>query len=545
MMLSYSTINQLSVFLIIVSGLYLAFWVYLANRKEKASQAFFVFTIFLVAWTSFPFFFNLPNISSELATLLVRLAYGTTALFLIPFYYFVVYFPSQHNRHFLLDKIVFMAGILLFLISALTNLLVKGIEIKNWGVSPIFGPGKVLYFILMLSIALSIVVMLLKKYFVLPKNDRVKIQYVLIGISIFIFLNAIFNVLLPLWLDNLRYYPLGNYSAIILIILTAYAIVKKQLFDIKVVLTELLVGLIAILLLVNFAISNSLLEYIWKGFLLIAFMVAGVLLVLSIRKEIKQREKLDKLATELSVVNIRLEGAYDKLQKLDKAKSEFLSIASHQLRAPLTAVKGYVSMMQEGDYGKVPTKMTKPLNNVYDSNERLVNLVNSLLDISRIEAGKIKYEEGEFSMADLLNDIVNEFKMRAETKGLYLNLEIPKPKPANIKGDSAKLRQVVSNLIDNAIKYTEKGGLKVSLQTEPAKTRIVVEDTGEGIEKEDLPKLFQTFSRASAGTKLWTEGTGLGLYVARKFIEMHKGKIRAESPGRGKGSKFVIELPVK
>ena len=195
--------------------------------------------------------------------------------------------------------------------------------------------------------------------------------------------------------------------------------------------------------------------------------------------------------------------------------------------------------------------MEKPLTNVYNSNERLIALVNSLLDISRIEAGKIKYEESEFSLADLLNDITQEFQQRAHDRGLDLNFEMPKPKPANMKGDSGKLRQVVSNLVDNAIKYTPNGGIEVKLDLqdpddkENKKIVITVQDTGEGIEPEDLPKLFHSFSRAQAGTKLWTEGTGLGLYVAKKFIEMHKGRIYAQSDGHGKGSRFIIELPVR
>jgi signal transduction histidine kinase len=240
-----------------------------------------------------------------------------------------------------------------------------------------------------------------------------------------------------------------------------------------------------------------------------------------------------------------LELAYVELKKLDDAKSEFIAIASHQLRSPLTAVKGYVSMILEKSYGEVPGEMSQPLKNVYASNERLINLVNDILNISKIEAGKMEMELENTSLEELILDIMNELKVKADVRKLYLKYEKPKTSIPDVMVDKIKMRQVIMNLIDNSIKYTEKGGTTIKLQIVDSRLQIIISDTGMGIDKEYIGQLFESFSRANVGARTHPEGTGLGLYIARRFVEMHKGRVWAESEGKGKGSKFFIEIPVK
>jgi signal transduction histidine kinase len=240
----------------------------------------------------------------------------------------------------------------------------------------------------------------------------------------------------------------------------------------------------------------------------------------------------------------RLRQAYEELKRLDIAKSEFISIASHQLRTPLSAIKGYLSMILEGSYGKLPEKVKKPMENVFVSNERLIKLVNDILSVSKIEAGEMEMNWKREDLREIIKEVISELSIKAKEKNLYLNFEEPKEFP-KILLDREKIRQVILNLVDNAIRYTQKGGVTVKLQIANGKLQIVVSDTGEGLTKEEKEKLFERFSRGTAGTKFWTEGAGLGLYIARKFMEMHNGKIWAESEGRGKGSTFYVELPMK
>jgi len=252
-----------------------------------------------------------------------------------------------------------------------------------------------------------------------------------------------------------------------------------------------------------------------------------------------------KLEREVEKATKELKEAYEKLKNLDRAKSEFISIASHQLRTPLAAIKGYISMFLEGTYGKLSEKIKEPMENVYKSNERLIKLVNDLLNVSRIETGKIKLELQKTSIEDVISNIINELKIEAEKKNIYLKWQEPKKPLPEILVDRDKIRQVILNLIDNAIRYTNKGGIRIIYQTANKKCQIIIADTGEGMTREEILHLFESFSRGGAGTQFYSEGAGLGLYVAKKFVEMHKGKIWAESPGKGKGSTFYIELPIK
>jgi signal transduction histidine kinase len=234
----------------------------------------------------------------------------------------------------------------------------------------------------------------------------------------------------------------------------------------------------------------------------------------------------------------------EEVERISQAKSEFISIASHQLRTPLSAIKGYLSMILEGSYGNLPEKVKKPMENVYQSNERLIKLVNDILSVSKIEAGEMEMNWEREDLREIIKEVISELSIKAKEKNLYLNFEEPKEFP-KVLLDREKIRQVILNLVDNAIRYTQKGGVTVKLQTGNNRLQIVVSDTGEGLTKEEKEKIFERFSRGTAGTKFWTEGAGLGLYIARKFVEMHKGKIWAESEGRGKGSTFYVELPMK
>jgi len=278
-----------------------------------------------------------------------------------------------------------------------------------------------------------------------------------------------------------------------------------------------------LLLLDTLVFTSQLSLQILKGLILILFLYFGYLLIKSVLLEIQRRQEIEKI---------------------DKAKSEFISIASHQLRTPLTAIKGYISMILEGTYGQLAEKQVRPMENVYQSNERLIKLVNDLLNLSRLDAGKIEFSPELNSLEEMVSDIIEELRINAEKKGLYMKIvKSLKPLP-KIMVDQDKLRQVILNIIDNAIKYTKEGGITLELKKLDGEEEIKVSDTGEGMDKGELNSLFQMFSRTTAGTQLHAEGAGLGLYVARQFIEMHGGKIWAESPGKGKGSTFYIQLPI-
>jgi signal transduction histidine kinase len=240
-----------------------------------------------------------------------------------------------------------------------------------------------------------------------------------------------------------------------------------------------------------------------------------------------------------------LQTAYKKLQRIDQMKTEFISIVSHQLRTPLSVIKGHLSMVNEGVYNEEPEKKAKVLNDVYEANERLIGLVNDVLNASRIQSGRVEIKKEKADIVKVISDVVEKLMPSAKERGLKMVFHKPKKDFPEVNIDPSKVENILINFIDNAIKYTNTGSVEVYLYEEEEEVMIKIKDTGEGMDQKELEKLFETFSRGGAGKKYWIQGAGLGLYIARQFTELHNGKVWAESEGKGKGSSFYIKLPKK
>jgi len=531
-MIQFPLLNQILVVIIDLIAIWLAILVYRNNPKGKLNKIFLWMVVYMFGWVNFTYLSRLIGINQpSLAPLFLKVAWFVSPLLFLFLYFLVIYLLDQEKKYRFLNKICILVAGLASLTTGFTNLVIGGVKFINGDLTIIYGGAMWPFLGVITFFIIATLYPLMKTYVRSSTEKKLKIQYFLVGIFIFYLANIIFNVVFPILFKIVRFYYIGDYSAIFLLGLTAYAIVKRELFGIKVVLTELFVGVIAILLLVQALGSATIFEYIWKGGLFVVFLVFGYMLIRSVLREIKLREALQQ--------------AYAKLQVLDKAKSEFISIASHQLRTPLTAIKGYISMIIEGSYGKMPEKAQRPVENVYKSAERLINLVNDLLSVSRLEAGKIKVEPKKTCIEDLILGIIEELKIKADAKKIYLKFQKPLRALPKIIIDPDKIRQVILNIIDNAIRYTITGGITIEVEVKTGKLRIIISDTGEGMTREEISNMFESFSRGAAGGRLWTEGSGLGLYIARRFVEMHHGKVWVESQGKGKGSTFYIELPRK
>ncbi|MFW0862144.1 MAG: ATP-binding protein [Candidatus Komeilibacteria bacterium] len=257
----------------------------------------------------------------------------------------------------------------------------------------------------------------------------------------------------------------------------------------------------------------------------------------------KLKKKVREATTDLQNTNKKLTYANDNLQQLDRAKSEFLSIASHQLRTPLSGIKGYLSMLMEGDFGRLPKDAQAVIKDLFSNADRMSRLINTFLNISRIEANRLVIAKKQVDIIDLVKSTARDFDMTAKKKNLKYTYNLPKKK-IMVSADGDKIRDVVGNFIDNSIKYTQKGFVKVSIETSPKQVKIFVEDSGMGISKKDIDKLFEKFARGTDITKVDTNGSGLGLYIAKKIIEAHDGVTFVSSPGKNKGSKFGFSLPL-
>lgn len=240
-----------------------------------------------------------------------------------------------------------------------------------------------------------------------------------------------------------------------------------------------------------------------------------------------------------------LAAANDRLKALDQAKSEFISIASHQLRTPLTVIKGYLSLLMEGSAGRCDSVAMESIRKVSASTDRLVSLVNDLLDISRIERGVLLLDQVPARLELLAEGVVDELYTRAEKHNVVLTFHRSRKKTDTVLIDKKKIREVMMNMVDNAVKYTPAGGkIDVYVKKEKDKVLFEVKDTGMGLSPDTIPKLFEKFSRGEGVSVIDTEGVGLGLFVAKRIIDAHDGKIWAESKGKNKGSTFAFALPI-
>ncbi|MCX6792492.1 MAG: HAMP domain-containing sensor histidine kinase [Candidatus Falkowbacteria bacterium] len=223
-----------------------------------------------------------------------------------------------------------------------------------------------------------------------------------------------------------------------------------------------------------------------------------------------------------------------------KSKTDFVSLASHQLRTPLTIMKGYISMILEGQLGELKqTKIKAALSAVYQANERLIRLTDNFLEVSQLEDNAIHVNLQAFDFPSVVHETITEIKPKAAAKRLVLTAAMPRKKFL-VKADELMMRQLLLNLLDNAIKYTKKGGITLKVELKNKLLKVSVIDTGPGLDEKDLKDLFDKFERRTKEES----GFGLGLYVNRLIVEAHKGKIWAETRGKDFGFKVIFEIPV-
>ncbi|MCL2280919.1 ATP-binding protein [Candidatus Saccharibacteria bacterium] len=251
-----------------------------------------------------------------------------------------------------------------------------------------------------------------------------------------------------------------------------------------------------------------------------------------------------ELETRITAATADLRSTNRKLKKLDATKDDFLSIASHQLRTPLTSIKGYISMLLDSDFGHLATEQKKILGEVYTSSERMAFIIDDFLDVSRLQSGKLELQKTPTKLNQILESEITQLKITANMRKIAINYNAP-DNLSEISSDANKLRQVMMNMIDNAIYYSRGGGkVTVSLYEQRGQIIFTVKDQGIGVPRAEQHKLFTKFYRASNARKARPDGSGVGLYVARKVIIAHGGSLIFESK-ENVGSTFGFRLPIK
>ena len=267
--------------------------------------------------------------------------------------------------------------------------------------------------------------------------------------------------------------------------------------------------------------------------------ISALLLALGLYSRLRYTRKTQKLLQQKNEI---IEAEKEKAENSERAKHQFLANMSHEIRTPMNAIKGMTDILIRRN----PNEDQKEyLNGIKQSSDSLLVIINDILDISKIEAGKVELEHEPFSVVELVHNVHTIMQFRAEEKGLELLKDIP-AENLTVQGDATRLRQILLNLIGNAIKFTEKGLITTSVKSDQVGDKInvhfTVSDTGIGIDADRMGKIFESFEQAYSDTSRKFGGTGLGLSISKKLVELHSGKIWVESE-KGKGSQFHFIIP--
>lgn len=735
-------LERIIVFFINLVGIWLSVWVLSSNKRGKLNQWFVLMTFFVIMWTDFAFL-GYGAQDMLLASMFYKLNFAFVILFIISFYYFyVIYFFRETGRYLFLGRAISIIGIMIVFLSLYTNLIIKDTFIQNWGAEIIFGRANSLYNLFSLLVAFFVVLFSVRKYIKVSRAEKLKLQYFSVGILFFIIFNVIFNIIFPMLVGTMEYARFGDYSAMILLAFTAYAITKNDLMGVKSLVTQVLIVAMSIILILDIVVlSDNLSLSLLKFGVLLTFLYFSKELVKSVRKEKRAKERLEEVNQDLeernkdlrilfessgkfnqeldskkisqnivdsiprdlkylgyklgfialcdreddrvfvyAVTNSALVGRVEKkfgvslknfkqtlsnnndfivrtirskkefisdnlddfvdgflgsdnansfqkalgvksfisiplfssgqvigaiifasgtrkdditmrnkniirafsshigsaienaqlyektesqmeevaklnrslhkankdLNSLWKIKSEFLRIASHQLRTPLTAMRGMISMWQSGDFDDLSEKQRKEmLGRIANSTERLNCITNDMLVALEHEGGISELKFQKVSVVEMLKDIISTLGPGYVSKGLYLKLEELSKDIPLIEADPNYLSQVFSNLIDNSCKYTKEGGAIISVKKSEKFVDVIIKDTGIGIARKDRNKIFDKFTRSENAMAENSSGTGLGLFIVKKILDEQNGKISFKSAGEGKGTTFKISLIIK
>lgn len=529
-----------SLLMALLSGI--VFW---QDSTKHSSKFFFFFGLVVGGWGMAYAFFG-----GALGTSAIHIAVATLYLVagLVPLSIFLfLYDFSVKGNPFSFWKFIAVLIPYFGIVSALT---VPGFIVSYKEASGdelgaiIFGKGYPIYILYVLAFLIAGFIVLVKKYRESAGVFKSAIRSILTALFSASAVAVSTMLFFPLFGGGHDLFWVGHMVTIIFGFATSFILIKYNFWSLKIVAVEFFVSMVALVLIIELFLATSTLGLSVKAGIALFIIFSSPFLVGSVKREIQSGDKITRLLKDLDYL-------HKQLKVLDKKKSEFLSIASHHLRDPLTAIRGYASMLTEGSFGELPAPLNEAVEKILESSKRLITMISDFMDISRIESGDMNFTFTDVDMKRLVLDLADDMKSNAEHVHLGFDVTIDegplKEEPFMTVGDAGKLRQVISNLIDNSIKYTTRGHISVLLHKSPDKKKIIfsIADTGIGMNASTLDKIFVKFSRAGDAGKAYTEGRGLGLYVAKELIKKHEGRIWAESKGEGMGSSFYVELEAK
>ena len=510
----------------------LGFVIYLDSPKQRTHVAYVVFIGSVISWIASILALRL-FVDPEHMRLALAFAYASGTAIAVTFWYFVLFFtgrtlPTYHHT-------IVIGGALAIIALAFgsPDFIRRVIDAGNGNRYIILGPQHLYFIFYFAALMAASFGRLYQRYRAsTDRNERGALMMVFMGTFATAVIGSALNIIL-VQLGNAKYIGLGPLSTIIMVSFIALAIVRNHFMRIRVIGAELFtIALVAALF--SQAIFTN--DPFLRAMNVLGIVLAtgfGTFLIRSVKNEIQQNEHMHKMTESLQEANARL-------QELGRMKSQFLSFASHQIKAPLAAIKWQAQLFTDGSLGKLPATAIKTAHDIELSADQLVRLVDDFLDLRRLEEGKVKYDFKRTNIVQLTGDVIRELTPTAQQKQVRLDLVIDATRPW-ARVDPVKFRQVIQNIIDNACKYTDQGTVHVRIGNEGTNILISVADTGRGIPPAVLPRIFMQYVR-DPSTEAAYIGSELGLYIAKQIVQAHHGDIWATSPGTNKGSTFFVRI---
>lgn len=523
----------------------------LKNRASSSNKLFGLLSFFFAFWSYSWFALLSIEKSTELALLWARLLNIGAIMIPIAYLHWILSVLELSKKR----RPVLFCGYLItaiFLFFGFSDKFIKGVHSIYF--FPFWPTPGVLYkwFLLFcFGCMVSYAIFLLVREIAKNKGERkYQLVYILVG-SLLGFGGGITNF--PL-MYGYGFPPLGIFLVIGGPLALNYAVIKHHLMDLKVIATEVLCVLMGVILFIDALLFRNRPELILKLLLLVPMIFFGWLLVRGVLNEIKSKQEMATMAENLRKANV-------ELQKIDQVKTEFLNLASHQLRTPTSVIKGIASMMKEGTFFKLPQdKRDTFIDGLFEKSLKLENIINDILNASEMTSTKFQISPQQAEWLEprsLMEEIIKEFEPKLLERQISLKLDAP-GNFSRLWGEKRFLKEALGNIIDNAIKYTPsakadneirtkregRSEISVSLKEEEGEIVFRVRDNGIGIPPGETENLFKKFKRASNARNMYTDGSGLGLFIVKEIIEGHGGRVWVQSE-LDKGSDFFVALPVR
>lgn len=523
--------DVLSVGVATAASFILGFLVFFSDKNNTSSRLFLFFSLVTGVWGIFNFFgYRIED--TELAFIVLRFVMFLAVWQAYTLFDFSYYFTqSVFISVFIRRKVLIPLTIITSLIS-LTPLVLKSVSsvsesgiilsINNGVAIPLFG------FVSVGFVMFSLFLFVKKIFSKIENNERSNYVIVFIGLFLMFLSIIIFNFIFPAVFNNSYYLQFGELFTFPFILLTSYSIYRYKLFNTKLAYIGFISFILTMFSFFNIIYAQSAGQII-LNLTFFTFILAGsIILIKTILREVEQKEKLQQLN--------------DDLKELVVQRENLVHLISHKVKGSFTHSKYIFSEILEGTFGSFSEKIGEIVKKGLDSDKEGIKTIDMVLNSFNLQQGKIKFDFQALDLAKITQEVIDSKNLSAQSKNISLVFE-KEEGDFYVMGDAIWLKEVIGNLISNAIIYTQEGEVYVFLKRVSRKIILSVKDSGIGISKEDRSRLFTEGGRGKDSIKYNTDSTGYGLYTVKLVITAHKGFVWAESAGEGQGSKFYIELP--